>query len=93
MLHVLAHALINQLALDAGYPAGSLRERLYYDGDARGLLIYTATTDSAGSLGGLISQGEADRSSTWSARRVARFSWCSADPGLHRERGEPAPTR
>ncbi len=78
--HVLAHALVNQLSLDAGYPAGSLRERLFYEDDARGLLIYTATTDSAGSLGGLISQGEADRIEHLIREAIARFSWCSADP-------------
>jgi hypothetical protein len=80
LLHVLAHAIINQLALEAGYPAGSLRERLFYEGDARGLLIYTATTDAAGSLGGLISQGEADRFEGLVREAVNRFSWCSADP-------------
>ncbi len=80
LVHALAHALINQLSLDAGYPAGSLRERLYYDDDARGVLIYTATTDSAGSLGGLISQGEAERFEHLIREAVGRFSWCSADP-------------
>lgn len=80
LLHVLAHAIINQLSLDAGYPAGSLRERLFYEEDARGLLIYTATTDSAGSLGGLISQAEADRFEHLVREAVQRFAWCSSDP-------------
>lgn len=80
LVHVFAHALINQLSLEAGYPAGSLRERLYYEDDARGLLIYTATTDSAGSLGGLVSQGEQDRLESLVRDSVGRFSWCSADP-------------
>jgi hypothetical protein len=80
LLHVLGHALINQLALDAGYPAASLRERLYYEHGARGLLIYTATTDSAGSLGGLISHGEHNEFERLIREGVARFAWCSADP-------------
>lgn len=80
LLHVLAHAIINQMALDAGYPAGSLRERLYYEHGARGLLIYTATTDSAGSLGGLISQGEEGHFEHLVRGGVGRFTWCSADP-------------
>jgi hypothetical protein len=80
LLHALAHALINQLALDAGYPAGSLRERLYADDDACGLLIYTATTDSAGSLGGLISQGDPELFGPLVVDAVRRASWCSADP-------------
>src|SRR5690606_17395631 len=29
LVHTLAHALINQWALDSGYPAASLRERLF----------------------------------------------------------------
>ena len=33
-VHTFAHALIDQLALDAGYPAASLRERLYVVDDA-----------------------------------------------------------
>jgi hypothetical protein len=80
LLHVLAHALINQLALDAGYPAGSLRERLYHEDGACGLLIYTATTDSAGSLGGLVSHGEPARFGPLLSEAVRRAAWCSADP-------------
>jgi hypothetical protein len=80
LLHVLAHALINQLALDAGYPAGSLRERLYHEDGACGLLIYTATTDSAGSLGGLVSHGDSARFGPLLSGAVRRASWCSADP-------------
>lgn len=80
LAHVFAHALINQLALDAGYPAGSLRERLFADEGACGLLVYTATTDSAGSLGGLISQGEENSFEGLVRDSVRRFSWCSSDP-------------
>ena len=64
LVHTLAHALIDQLAARRRLPGCSLRERLYVADDMHGLLIYTATTDSAGSLGGLIAQGEPDRSST-----------------------------
>jgi MrfA Zn-binding domain len=80
LVHTLAHALIDQLALDAGYPAASLRERLYVADDMQGFLVYTASADSAGSLGGLVAQGESARleqAITWA---VARASWCSADP-------------
>lgn len=80
LVHAFAHAVINQLALDAGYPVGSLRERLYVEGEACGLLIYTATTDSAGSLGGLISQGDRDVFESLVIDAIRRCSWCSADP-------------
>jgi len=80
LLHTLAHALINEWSLESGYPAASLRERLYVSHDMAGLLIYTATSDSAGSLGGVVAQGEYKnlRNSLESALR--RVSWCSQDP-------------
>jgi Domain of unknown function (DUF1998) len=80
LVHTLAHALIDQLALDAGYPAASLRERLYVSDDMCGLLVYTATTDSAGSLGGLVAQGSPERLEEALLSSTLRASWCSADP-------------
>ena len=79
-VHTFAHALINQLSLEAGYPAASLRERLYVFDDAAGVLIYTATTDSAGSLGGVIGQAEPDRMLPSIREAIGRYSWCSSDP-------------
>jgi hypothetical protein len=80
LVHTLAHALIDQFALDAGYPAASLRERLYADDETASLLVYTATSDSAGSLGGLIAQGETERLEHALAAASERSAWCSADP-------------
>lgn len=80
LIHTLAHMLINQWSLDAGYPAASLRERLYVSDKMCGLLIYTATTDAAGSLGGVVAQADADRLSEALKEAVERTSWCSADP-------------
>jgi hypothetical protein len=80
LIHTLAHALINQWSLDCGYPAASLRERLYVSDDMAGLLIYTATTDSAGSLGGVVGQAGPDRLGPALLEAVARAAWCSSDP-------------
>jgi hypothetical protein len=80
LAHVLAHAIINQLALDAGYPAASLRERLFVDTDECAMLIYTATSDSAGSLGGIISRGTGPLLEALIKSAVRGFEWCSADP-------------
>jgi hypothetical protein len=80
LLHTLAHVLINEWSLEAGYPAASLRERLYFDDDMAGLLIYTATSDSAGSLGGLVAQGEPQALRTSLLSGLRRAEWCSADP-------------
>lgn len=80
LLHTLAHVLVNEWSLDAGYPAGALRERLYADDTMAGILLYTATSDSAGSLGGLVAQGEPERLALTIRAAVRRAEWCSADP-------------
>jgi hypothetical protein len=80
LLHTLAHALINQFSLDSGYPAAALRERLYSSQEMCGLLIYTATSDSAGSFGGVAAQAESSRLDAALAEALERSSWCSGDP-------------
>ncbi|MGY3682530.1 DrmB family protein [Streptomyces sp. TE33382] len=80
LLHTLAHALINEWSLDGGYPAASLRERLYADDAMAGILVATATSDSAGSLGGLVAQGEPDHLALSLRSALVRAQWCSADP-------------
>ena len=71
LLHSLSHALMRQIALECGYTAASLRERLYCrsvgqeHGPMAGILIYTAASDSEGTLGGLV---QLDNRSRWGAR-------------------------
>ena len=85
LLHTLAHILINQLSFDCGYGSASLRERLYCDftDPARpmhGLLIYTASGDSEGSMGGLVRQGKPGRLEQTLRRALQHAAWCSSDP-------------
>ncbi len=80
LLHTLAHALINEWSLDCGYPAAALRERIYSSADMAGVLIYTATSDSAGSLGGVVGQGELHKLRKSLRTAMDRISWCSQDP-------------
>jgi len=80
LLHTLAHVLINEWSLEAGYPAAALRERLYAADDMAGVLVYTATSDSAGSLGGLVAQGEPALLERAVRSAVHRAEWCSSDP-------------
>ncbi len=60
LLHSLSHALMRQIALECGYTSASIRERLYCrsagqdHGPMAGILIYTAASDSEGTLGGLV---------------------------------------
>ena len=60
-LRAAAHALAPAravVAMRCGYPASSIRERIYVDyEDSRfGLLLYTASPDAEGTLGGLVAQ-------------------------------------
>ncbi|MFE7540233.1 DrmB family protein [Streptomyces platensis] len=80
LLHTLAHVLINEWSLEAGYPAAALRERLYAADDMAGVLVYTATSDSAGSLGGLVAQGDPETLGRTVRSAVRRAEWCSSDP-------------
>ncbi|MBM4319749.1 MAG: DUF1998 domain-containing protein, partial [Deltaproteobacteria bacterium] len=78
MLHSLSHLLLTAIALECGYAAASIRERIYVRDGAYGLLLYTGTPDAEGTLGGLVQVG----------RRIARHldtalelgSLCSNDP-------------
>ena len=83
LAHTFAHALMRQLTLECGYSTAALRERLYVsdgDGGMAGLLIYTATSDSDGTLGGLQRQGEAQRIQRAVKAAIAAMEWCSSDP-------------
>jgi len=58
LLHSLSHLLMTAVSLECGYPASSLRERIYaLSGGRYGILIYTGSSDADGTLGGLIQAG------------------------------------
>ena len=80
LLHTLSHLLIQSLALRCGYPAASIRERIYVDGEAQrfGLLLYTASADAEGTLGGLVQEARAVEDHLEAALRSAAL--CSNDP-------------
>ena len=80
LLHTLSHLLIQSLAMHCGYPAASIRERVYVDGAAGrfGLLLYTASADAEGTLGGLVQ--EARRVEDHLAEALAAAGLCSNDP-------------
>lgn len=84
LLHTLAHALIRQISLDCGYPASSIRERIYCSTDATrlmsGVLIYTASPDSEGSLGGLVDLGSISRFGDLLKGALRQMTRCSSDP-------------
>lgn len=80
LAHSFAHALMRRLTLSCGYSNASLRERLYVGENMTGLLVYTGTTDSDGSLGGLERQGKPDRINELVPAAIRDMEWCSNDP-------------
>ena len=78
LLHTLAHLLIQSLAMRCGYPATSIRERIYVESDRYGLLLYTGTPDAEGTLGGLVQQGRFIEDHLADTLRMAQL--CSNDP-------------
>lgn len=86
LLHSFSHALMRQLAIECGYNAASLRERLYSkrpgdeNGPMAGILIYTAAPDSEGTLGGLVNLGEPATLSHHISQALAQAQLCTSDP-------------
>jgi hypothetical protein len=82
MLHTFAHLMINRLAYSSGYNVASIRERVYVSESANmaGILIYTSSSDSEGSLGGLVRQALPNRFDALLCQALEYARWCSNDP-------------
>jgi hypothetical protein len=86
LLHTFSHTLMRQLALECGYSAASLRERIYCaepgtNGEPMaGILIYTAAPDSEGTLGGLVSLGRPEQLERHVDEALEEMRLCSSDP-------------
>ena len=85
MLHTLSHLLIRQLSVECGYSGAAIKERLYStwpDSDLKmaGIFLYTSSSDSDGSLGGLVRKGLPDSMENLFRNLLQEASWCSSDP-------------
>jgi len=85
LIHTFAHLVINQFSYECGYGSSSLRERIYCnlefpDDSMNGVLIYTASGDSEGSLGGLVRQGKQGNLESIVFNAIENARWCSSDP-------------
>lgn len=79
MLHSFSHMLITRVSLDCGYPASSIRERVYALPDTGyGVLLFTGTSDAEGTLGGLVEVGRCIHHHVQAALNSAEL--CSNDP-------------
>lgn len=94
LLHTLSHILIRQLSFECGYSISSLRERIYSatpDDDQKGMagiLIYTASGDSEGTMGGLVRMGEGQRWLSVFLKALQAADWCSSDPLCRESSGQ-----
>ena len=79
LLHTLSHMLIRSLADLAGYSASGMQERIYSSGNMAGILIFTSSPSSDGTLGGLVEQGGSNFDQILQ-RAVERSRYCSSDP-------------
>jgi len=79
LLHSFSHLMVTAVALECGYPASSIRERIYAIPDAGyGVLLYTATSDAEGTLGGLVQVGKQIHEHVRNALEMGEL--CSNDP-------------
>jgi hypothetical protein len=78
MLHSFSHLVLTAISLECGYPASSLRERVYAAPGNYGLLIYTGSSDAEGTLGGLILSARDLRRHI--RRALESGALCSNDP-------------
>jgi len=78
LLHTISHMLLTAVSLECGYPASSIRERVYALEAGYGVLLYTGSPDAEGTLGGLVETGRQIHRHLQAAMELARL--CSNDP-------------
>jgi hypothetical protein len=78
LMHSLSHLLLTAVSLECGYPASSIRERVYALDAGYGVLLYTGTPDAEGTLGGLVEAGRQIGRHLGTALELGRL--CSNDP-------------
>lgn len=93
LIHTFAHLLIKQLSFECGYGSSALREKIYCEKangrlDMYGVLIYTASSDSEGSMGGLVKQGHPGAIEDIIINALKGATWCSSDPVCIESKGQ-----
>lgn len=78
LLHSLSHLLITAISLECGYSASAIRERIYAGDYGYGILLYTGSSGSEGTLGGLVEVGNRIEELLESALELGKL--CSNDP-------------
>ncbi len=94
LLHTISHILMKQLSFECGYNIASIKERIYCSEPSEGrtmsgILLYTASGDSEGTMGGLVRQGRPDVFPKLFKKAIDNALTCSNDPvcGLSQGQG------
>ena len=90
LCHTLAHLMIRQIEATAGYPAASLKERIYCatgESPMAGILIFVAVADEEGSLGGVMELATPKRFLRLLTAAYEAAQWCSLDPVCAEQEG------
>lgn len=90
-LHTFSHAIMRSMAKFAGYSIASLTERIYCGTDMSGVLIYTASPSSDGSMGGLTGLGHAGKIWEILDDAISQSARCSCDPLCSMQDAEKIP--
>ncbi len=93
LLHTISHLLLKLLSFECGYSIASLKERLYCSEVSEGrqmagILIYTASGDSEGTMGGLVRQGRFDAFPGIYKKAIESAMTCSNDPVCNLSMGQ-----
>jgi len=92
LVHSLSHLLITAVSLECGYPASSIRERIYAGSSGYGILLFTGSSDAEGTMGGLVEAGREIARHMRMALELAEL--CSNDPVCaQHDPGNPQETR
>ena len=79
-IHSLSHVLMKGLSIESGYSLSSIKERIYSRNGMSGILIFTSSSDSEGTLGGLSRLAYPKRLSQIFEMSAFTASRCSNDP-------------
>jgi len=90
MMHTFSHMLMNQLSIECGYSITEIKERIYFceANKMAGVLIYTASSDSAGSLGGLVRMIKPNYFESLVENAIINARHCSNDPICRESQGQ-----
>ena len=80
LMHTFAHLLIKQMSISSGYSSSAIRERIYFNEEMRGVLLYTGSADKEGSLGGLVELGKIDKLIVLMRDAFQEALLCTNDP-------------